>query len=154
MADLKPVVFKLHGEKYGVDINLVNGIEREQKIVEVPNSSGNIKGIINLRGTIVPVYNIARKFGFEDIPLENSQLIITKRGDMLIAIEVEGVDEISDIPSSAISEVPPIIRGGKTAYIKKIAKVGNELLIILDVDALISEEEQKDMEEFIKEQEA
>ena len=48
MADLKPVVFKLNGEKYGVDINLVNGIEREQRIVGVPNSPENIKGIINL----------------------------------------------------------------------------------------------------------
>lgn len=153
MADLKPVVFKLHGEKYGVDINLVNGIERDQRIVGVPNSQGNIKGIINLRGTIVPVYNIARKFGFSDIPAENSQLIITKLGEMLIALEVEGVEEISDIPSSAISQVPPIIKGGKTSYIQEIAKVGKDLLIILDVDALISEEEQKDMEEVIKEQE-
>lgn len=153
MADLKPVVFKLNGEKYGVDINLVNGIEREQRIVGVPNSPENIKGIINLRGTIVPVYNIAKKFGFPDITSEDSQLIITKIGEMLVALEVEGVHEISDISSSAISEVPKIIQGGKTAYIKEIAKVGKDLLIILDVDCLISEEEQKDMEEIVREQE-
>lgn len=154
MADLKPVVFKLNGEKYGVDINLVNGIEREQKIVAVPNSPENIKGIINLRGTIVPVYNIAKKFGFADISSQDSQLIITKLGEMLVALEVEGVEEISDISSSAISEVPKIIQGGKTSYIKQIAKVGKDLLIILDVDRLISEEEQKDMVEIVKEQES
>lgn len=154
MDDLKPVIFKLNGEKYGVDISLVNGIEREQKIVAVPNSPDNIKGIINLRGTIVPVYNLAKKFGFPDISPEASQLIITKIGEILMAIEVEGVEEISDIPSSSISEVPAIIKGGKTAYMKEIAKLGNDLLIILDVAELLSEEEQKDMEEFVKEQNA
>lgn len=153
MADLKPVIFRLNGEKYGVDISLVNGIEKEQKIVAVPNSPENIKGIINLRGAIVPVYNLAKKFGFADISSEDSQLIITKIGEILIAIEVEGVEEISDIPSSSISEVPLIIKGGKTAYMKEIAKLGKDLLIILDVAELLSEEEQKDMEAFVKEQE-
>lgn len=154
MAELKPVIFKLHGEKYGVDINLVMGIEKEQKIVAVPNAPENIKGIINLRGVIVPVYNLAKKFGFADIADEDSQLIITKIGEMLIAVEVEGVEEISDIPSSAISEVPTIIKGGKTAYIKEIAKFQDNLIIILDVQELLSEEEQRDVEGFMKEQEA
>lgn len=153
MEGLKPVIFKLNGEKYGVDIELVNGIEREQKIVAVPNSPENIKGIINLRGTIVPVYNIARKFGFADISSQDSQLIITKIGDMLIALEVEGVEEIFDIPSSSISQVPKIVQSSKTSYMKEIAKMGNELVIILDVNCLISQEEQRDMEEFVKEQE-
>lgn len=154
MAELKPVIFKLHGEKYGVDINLVMGIEREQRIVAVPNSPENIKGIINMRGIIVPVYNLAKKFGFADISDENSQLIITKIGEMMIAVEVEGVEEISEIPSSSISEAPILIKGGKTAYIKEIAKLGNDLIIILDVEELLSEEEQRDMEEFVKEQSA
>ncbi len=154
MAELKPVIFKLHGEKYGVDINLVMGIEKEQKIVAVPNAPENIKGIINLRGVIVPVYNLAKKFGFADIADEDSQLIITKIGEMLIAVEVEGVEEISDIPSSAISGVPTIIKGGKTAYIKEIAKFQDHLIIILDVQELLSEEEQRDVEGFMKEQEA
>lgn len=153
MVDLKSVVFKLNGEKYGVDINLVNGIEKEQKIVAVPNSPENIKGIINLRGMIVPVYNIAKKFGFADISAQDSQLIITRIGEMPIALEVEGVEEISDIVASAISDVPAIVKGSKTAYIKEIAKVGKDLLIILDVGKLISEEEQKDIEEIVKEQE-
>lgn len=154
MTDLKPVIFKLNGEKYGVDISLVMGIEKEQKIIVVPNSPQNIKGIINLRGNIVPVYNLAKKFGFADIYEENSQLIITMIGEMLVALEVEGVEEISDIPSSAVSDVPVIIRGGKTAYIKEIAKLENDLIIILDVEELLSEEEQRDMEEFVKEQSA
>lgn len=152
MTDLKPVIFKLNGEIYGIDITLVNGIEKEQHIVSVPNAPEYIKGIINLRGTIVPVYNLARKFNVLDISPTDSQLIITKIGEMLLAVEVEGVEEISDIPVSAISEVPKIIRGAKTSYIKEIAKVEKELLIILDVDSLLTEEEQKDVEEFVNQQ--
>lgn len=154
MQAIKPVVFELNGEKYGIDINRVSGIEREQHIVAVPNSPENIKGIINLRGTIVPVYNLAKKFKAQDIAPENSQLIITKIGEMLLAVEVESVKEIFDIPAESISEVPAIIQGGKTSYILEIAKVGNDLLIILDVDSLLTEEEQQDVAEFVKEQES
>lgn len=154
MTGIKPVIFKLNGEKYGIDITLVNGIEKEQHIVSVPNSPENIKGIINLRGTIIPVYNLAKKFGVPDISMEDSQLIITKIGEMLLAVEVEGVEEIFDIPASAISEVPKIIQGGKTSYIQEIAKIDDGLLIILDVDSLLTEEEQKDVEEFVNEQNA
>lgn len=154
MTGIKPVVFELNGEKYGIDINRVSGIEKEQHIVSVPNSPENIKGIINLRGTIVPVYNLARKFKAQDIAPENSQLIITKIGEMLLAVEVESVKEIFDISADSISEVPAIIQGGKTSYILEIAKVGNDLLIILDVDSLLTEEEQQDVADFVKEQEA
>lgn len=154
MTGIKPVIFKLNGEKYGIDITLVNGIEKEQHIVRVPNSPENIKGIINLRGTIIPVYDLAKKFHAPEISPEDSQLIITKIGEMLLAVEVEGVDEIFDIPASSISEVPKIIQGGRTSYIQEIAKVEEELIIILDVGSLLSEEEQKDVEEFVNAQSA
>ncbi len=152
MENIKPVIFKLQGEKYGIDINLVSGIEREQKIVSVPNAPDNIKGIINMRGIIVPVYNLARKFGFEDIDSKNSQLIITRINDMYLAVEVEGVEEIFDISAASLSEIPKIVLGSRTSYIKEVAKVKDELIIIIDIDKLLSEDEQKDMEEFVNEQ--
>lgn len=152
MENIKPVIFKLHGQKYGIDIQLVSGIERDQKIVAVPNSPENIKGIINMRGIIVPVYNLARKFGFEDIDQKDSQLIITRMNDMYLAVEVEGVQEIFDISGASLSEAPKIVLGSKTSYIKEVAKVKDELIIIIDIDKLLSEDEQKDMEEFVNEQ--
>ena len=152
MENIKPVIFKLQGEKYGIDINLVSGIEREQKIVSVPNAPDNIKGIINMRGIVVPVYNLARKFGFEDIDSKNSQLIITRINDMYLAVEVEGVEEIFDISAASLSEIPKIVLGSRTSYIKEVAKVKDELIIIIDIDKLLSEDEQKDMEEFVNEQ--
>lgn len=63
MEEMKPVVFKLDNENYGVDINLVQGIEKEQQIVRVPNTVNYIRGIINLRGEIIPVYDLRAKFG-------------------------------------------------------------------------------------------
>ena len=152
MENIKPVIFKLQGEKYGIDINLVSGIEMDQKIVSVPNAPDNIKGIINMRGIIVPVYNLARKFGFEDIDSKNSQLIITRINDMYLAVEVEGVEEIFDISAASLSEIPKIVLGSRTSYIKEVAKVKDELIIIIDIDKLLSEDEQKDMEEFVNEQ--
>ena len=63
MEEMKPVVFKLDNENYGVDIGRVLGIEREQQIVRVPNTVSYIKGIMNLRGEIIPVYDLRKKFG-------------------------------------------------------------------------------------------
>ena len=63
MEEMKPVVFKLDSENYGVDIGRVLGIEREQQIVRVPNTVSYIKGIMNLRGEIIPVYDLRKKFG-------------------------------------------------------------------------------------------
>ena len=125
--------------------------------VSMPFSSNNpliknIKGIINMRGIIVPVYNLARKFGFEDIDSKNSQLIITRINDMYLAVEVEGVEEIFDISAASLSEIPKIVLGSRTSYIKEVAKVKDELIIIIDIDKLLSEDEQKDMEEFVNEQ--
>lgn len=105
METFKPVIFKLKGESYGIDIDLVNGIEQEQRVVPVPNAPGYIKGIINLRGNVIPVYSLCQKFGFADCNLETSQLIITRMKEMLVAIEVEGVNEIFEIEQDRKSVV-------------------------------------------------
>ena len=90
MEEMKPVVFKLDSENYGVDISRVLGIEREQQIVRVPNTVSYIKGIMNLRGEIIPVYDLRKKFGLPAVQNQDIQFIIVRVKDSKIALEVDG----------------------------------------------------------------
>lgn len=141
MSTLKPVVFTLEDEVYGIDINMVNAIEKAQKIMPVPNSPSYIKGIINLRGEVIPVYDIRNKFGLSRNDSDTSKLIITKTNGMLVAIEVDEVREIHDINQEDISNAPEIVMSKETSYISKIAKFEDRMIIILDADKLVTKEE-------------
>ena len=77
---VKPVVFLLGKEMYGVDINLVQSIEKDLNVVPVPNSQSYIKGIVNMRNEVIPVYSLARKFGKEQEATAESTIIISSGG--------------------------------------------------------------------------
>lgn len=152
MKGVKSIVFRVHEQSFGVDISLISGIEREQLVVPIPNAPSCIKGIINLRGEIVPVYSLCRKFNAPELTGTEVQLIIINRGEMHIALEVEAVEEIIDIAGEKISEPPAIIKSNLTSYLDSIAKQSNKLIIMLNVERLITEEEAEDIENFVEKQ--
>ena len=91
MADyMKPVIFKLNEEMFGVDINKVQGIEKQINIVPVPNSTSYIDGIINLRGEVVPVYDLKKKFGMESGGISENFIIVRFNG-VALALGVDAV---------------------------------------------------------------
>lgn len=144
MADyVKPVVFKLGAEEYGVDISLVNAIEKYQQIVPVPNSVAYIKGIINLRGEVIPVYDLRKKFNMPAYDGSNDErkLIVVKLHDLSIALEVDGVSEIHDFSDDRIVPMPELVLNDSIQYFKRVANVNGRLIILLDVEYLLSREE-------------
>lgn len=140
---LKPVVFKLGDFEYGVDIGLVSGIEKYQQIVPVPNSVAFIKGIINLRGEVVPVYDLREKFGMQAFTGsgEERKLIVVKVADLQVAIEVDAVSEIHNFLPENIIDMPYIVLNEDTRFMPNVANVNGKLIILLDVDYLLSDEE-------------
>ena len=97
MSDyIKPVVFKVGNEMYGVDINLVQSIEREIQVVPVPNSMPYIKGIVNLRSEVIPVYSLKKKFGLVDNGVSENTIIIDTK-NVKLALEVDEVVEILNL---------------------------------------------------------
>lgn len=152
MPTIKPIIFKLSGEEYGIDISMVNAIEQVQKIVKVPNAPGYIKGIINLRGEVVPVYSLRKKFDMEDNVDGEAKLIITNIDQMQIAIEVDEVSEITDVNEVDVNETPPIVMGKGTEYIDSIAKIEGNMVIMIDTKKLMSGEEQAGVREFMDNQ--
>ncbi|MBQ4068348.1 MAG: chemotaxis protein CheW [Lachnospiraceae bacterium] len=133
MANFRPVVFNIGGEKYGVYIGDVRGIERMQEISRIPNSSRHIKGIINLRGDVIPVFSIRSKFGLEEIePTLETRLIIVQSGDFLLALEVDSVEEIQNVDVEMVHDAPIIIKNQETEYVKKVVSVNGKLIIVID----------------------
>lgn len=150
MGSFQSVIFNLDSEVYGIDINHVNAIENIQQIVRVPNASPNIKGIINLRGEVIPVINLRAKFHTENqtAPPQIS-LIIVNQGSTKFALEVDGVQEIHSLEDDQISEIPIIVRGDGVDYFEKVAKINNRLVVVINPDKLLSGEEEKIVEELI-----
>jgi purine-binding chemotaxis protein CheW len=151
MEDIKPIIFKLNKEDYGIDISLVNAIEPSQETVRIPNAPNHIKGIINLRGEIIPVFSLRSKFNMIEAVEENTErkIIVTNIKGMPIALEVDMVSEIQTIDKTNITDVPEIVKSYDTLYIKSIAKVDKNIVIILNTEKLMSDEEQENITQFM-----
>lgn len=154
MADyMKPVVFKIVNEVFGVDINLVQSIEKQIEVVPVPNSVSYIKGIINLRGEVVPVYSLKQKFGLENAPMSDSTIIMNASG-VKIALEVDEVMEIDDINPDKIAAMPALVKTKDTAYLDRVANVNGRLVILLDINALLSADETESVKQLAEKMQA
>lgn len=141
MDEFKPIVFKLDNELYGFDISRVQGIEKEQQVVRVPNTAAYIKGIMNLRGHVVPVYSLKKKFGLPESTSKDVQYVIVNVNRMLLGFEVDGVDEIHNVDSEDIHNVPSIVSNEDTRYFDKVLKTDKGLIITIDIDKLLTDEE-------------
>lgn len=143
MADRKLVIFKLGNENYGVDIEIVKGIEKLLPIVRIPNSVPYIQGIINLRGSIIPVLSLRNRFGLPEEPdTDTTEFLITSVGDTQLAIKVDAVDSIYDLMTAKVYDTPPIVRTEETAYMKEIVLLEDKrLILVLNTDELLSKQE-------------
>ncbi|MBQ3544806.1 MAG: purine-binding chemotaxis protein CheW [Lachnospiraceae bacterium] len=152
MVEFKPVVFRLGMEEYGVDINVVRGIENPLQIVPIHNINKNIKGIINLRGSIIPVYSLRTKFNMPEATyMADAKFIIVKASDdMLIALEVDMVEDIQNIADENIHQIPKIISTSTTAYYDKIINLNGRLIVMLDVSKLLDEGEKEELQKAIE----
>lgn len=152
----KPVIFKLGQEEYGVDIAAVNGIERFQQIIPVPNSQSYILGLINLRGAVVPVYSLRKKFNMPDFDgdINERKMIIVHIKDTLLALDVDSVSEIQDFSGADITDVPFIVRNDNIRYFDKVANLNKRLIMLIDVENLLTDEELNEAKQLIKQQES
>lgn len=149
---VKHIIFNLNDEKYGMDIMRVNAIQKYQDVVRIPNAPRFILGIINLRGEVIPVYSLRKKFGLPEATDKSQlQLIITRSEDVSVAFEVDSINEIVEIDYSNVFRTPKIIIGDETQYIKNIANVNKSIIIILDVDNILSKKEKRDITNMVDE---
>ncbi len=146
--EFQAVVCNLGKELYGIDITIVRGIEKEQEIVHVPNCPSYIKGIINLRGDIIPIYSLRMKCGMEDYT-GDTQFVVVNVDDMQIAIEVDGVGDIFHADTTTLYDAPRICVSNNTRFVDKVINADGKLIIVLDVTKLLTEEEKLGLESLV-----
>lgn len=145
-TEVQLVVFRLGNEEYGVPITQVKEINRLTTATKVPKSPVFIEGIINLRGQIIPIIDMKKRF---DLPIieytGEARVIVIQVGRQIFGIEVDAVSEVLRINTDNIEKAPSIVSGIDARYITGVAKVGERLLILLDLDKLLSEEEKLEL---------
>ena len=136
------LTFAVDGEDYGVGIGFVTEIVGMQKVMEVPDVPHFIRGVINLRGKVIPVMDVRRRFGLaETTYTERTVIIVLDINNAPIGLVVDAVSEVLEIPEAQIDEPPKFgaNRDG-TGVIKGLGKQGDRVAILLDVERLVSEQ--------------
>lgn len=147
----KYLTFSLGKDFFGIDILYVTEIIGIQYITSVPDLPTYIKGIINLRGKIIPVMDVRSRFSKEPREYdERTCIIVIDIGDISIGLIVDRVSEVVDIPESNISLPPRVNKTVQNSYVKAIGKIGEEVKLILDCEKLLSDEEVKAIENFVE----
>lgn len=153
MAMNKQIIFCIGEGSYGIDVSKVMGIEKDIPVVSIPNAPECIKGIINLRGDVIPVFSLRERFHMPtDVKIDTRELVIAKSQGVVIAIEVDLVKEIVELEDSKIGPAPTIIKSQGTEYIESIAHVDDSLVLILDLDGLLDESQANHLQTIVENQ--
>lgn len=128
------VIFKLEDEFYGVPIAYVETIEKVTEITRVPNAPHYVKGVINLRGEVVPVVELRRRFQFEDKPItDEARIIILSVEELSVGFLVEGSSEVLTIEPSDIDNTTNFVNSFDDDYINGIGKINDRMIILIDI---------------------
>ncbi len=131
------VSFKLGNEEYAVDILKVQEINRLTEITSVPNAPSYLEGVINLRGKVIPVINLRKKFGLADKDMDShSRVMILDIRGITTGVIVDAVSEVLRINTDTVEPPPPMAASMSADYIKGIAKLEQRLIILIDPDAI------------------
>lgn len=139
---LQWVTFKLQEETYGINVMQVQEVLRYTEIAPVPGSPDYVLGIINLRGNVVTVIDTRSRFGLEPAEVtENSRIVIIEAEKQVIGILVDSVAEVVYLKSSEIDTAPNVGTEESARFIQGVSNREGELLILVDLNKLLSDEE-------------
>jgi purine-binding chemotaxis protein CheW len=140
---LQLVSFVLGNEEFGVDILCVQEINRMLQITKVPNAPGYVDGVINLRGRVIPVIDLRQKLGLPRKEHDNNtRIIVVEVNNKTIGFIVDGVREVLRIPVSITEAPPEIVSGINSEYIKSVGKLEDRLLILIDLEKILSKSDE------------
>ncbi len=142
----KYLIFHLGNEEFGTEVLKVREIMGLQDITTVPQTPTYVKGVINLRGKVIPVVDLRLKFGFppEEYSARTCIIVVrTTQGDqdLMIGIVVDGVAEVLSLTGAEIEDTPDFGAGVATPYLKGMAKIKGKVKILLDIDRVLSASE-------------
>jgi purine-binding chemotaxis protein CheW len=138
----KFLTFILGEEEYGIEIRHVTEIIGIQSITEVPDMPAHVKGVINLRGKVIPVMDVRLRFGMPERPYDDRTCIVVINIDgQAVGLVVDRVSEVLDIPKDDIEPPPAVRKGEESRFVQGMGKVGEEVKILLDARKLLYDDE-------------
>ncbi len=142
-ALLQLVTFHIGEEEFGVEILKVQEIIRTMAITRVPKAPDFVEGVINLRGKVIPIIDLRKRFGMMAQEHDkHTRIIVIEINGVIVGFVVDSVSEVLRIPANTVEPPPAIISGIESEYISGVGKLADRLLILLDLDRLLSKGEQ------------
>ncbi len=149
-AEEQLVIFELAKEVYGVDISRVQEIIRMTAITRLPRAPEFVEGVINLRGKVIPVVDLKKRFGLEEADrTKASRIVVVDVGDHTIGMVVDAVSEVLRVPTDAVEPPSPVVTTVESDYIRGIAKLEGRLIILLDLDKVLSWDEMRKLRDVV-----
>jgi len=144
------LTFLLAGEEYAISILKVKEIIEYDTVTTVPKTPRWVRGVINLRGTVVPVVELGLKFGLEERPVTKTTCIVIVEGQVggqssLMGVLADAVSQVMEIAAEDIREVPAFGTRIKVDYLQGMAQLGKKFVLLLDIDKVLSADEVEDL---------
>jgi purine-binding chemotaxis protein CheW len=139
---LQLVSFNIGTEEFGIDILKVQEINRMVDITRVPRAPDFVEGIINLRGKVIPIIDIRKRFNMELAEQDkNTRIVVVDISGQVMGMVVDSVSEVLRIPASTLEPTPEVVTSIDSDYIRGVAKLEDRLLIYLDLSKILSGDE-------------
>ena len=139
------VTFRLGSGEYAIDIMQAKEIIKMEKITLIPNAPDFVEGVINLRGNIIPIIDLKKRFNLEETEGDkNTGIIIVKIEDVDMGIIIDAISKVVSIANSDIQPPPPMLSGIGQEYIKGVGKLEDKLLVVLDLEKLFTTDEEEE----------
>jgi purine-binding chemotaxis protein CheW len=151
-VDGKYLTFRLGKEEYGIEILKVREIVAMMQITPVPLTALHIRGVVNLRGKIIPVVDMRKKFGLPDAAATRDTCIITamvegKEGEILTGLLVDGVSEVTQVAATEVEPVPALGEDMKLDFVTGLSKTKGRVIVLLDMDKVMRGQEFQQLQE-------
>ncbi|HEY4707780.1 MAG TPA: chemotaxis protein CheW [Thermodesulfobacteriota bacterium] len=143
---LQLVTFRLGNEEFSLDILRVQEIIRQMEITRVPKAPDFVEGVINLRGKVIPVLDLRKRFGLgADTSTNETRIIVVEVGNRTVGLKVDAVSEVLRLPADRVEAPPSMVTGVDSEYIKGVGKLDGRLLILLDVEKVLTRSERESL---------
>jgi len=147
---LQLVSFNLGKEEFAVDILKIQEINRMVEITKVPRSPEFVEGVINLRGKVIPIIDLRKRFSLpESESTRQTRIVVVDIDNKIVGLVVDAVSEVLRLPAKTVEPPPPIVAGIDSEYISGVGKLEDRLLILLELDKVLSKDEKKVLEKVV-----
>ena len=152
MAVQQLIKFMVADESFGIEITQIYQILKPQEIFKVPNTPPFIEGLLNLRGRVLTVFNLRKRFGLPDKENDdNTKIIIVNVNELLLGFIVDSVTEIIRVPDGEIVDTPPTLKNFDRRFISGVAKENEKLILLLNFDKVLTPDEEEQVKKMVVE---